>query len=88
MRTYDAIVIGLGAHGSAAALALARRGLRVLGLEHLPEAGPALVIANHVSWLDGFFLAAAVPRRGRALVYAPYLGLPVIGPLACREKQP
>src|SRR5262245_33546631 len=31
--SYDAIVIGLGAHGSAAALALARRGLQVLGLE-------------------------------------------------------
>jgi len=31
--SYDAIVVGLGAHGSAAALALARRGLRVLGLE-------------------------------------------------------
>ena len=30
---FDAIVIGLGAHGSAAALALVRRGLRVLGLE-------------------------------------------------------
>lgn len=29
----DAIVVGLGAHGSAAAAALARRGLRVLGLE-------------------------------------------------------
>jgi sarcosine oxidase len=32
-RAFDAIVIGLGAHGSASALALARRGLRVLGIE-------------------------------------------------------
>jgi sarcosine oxidase len=31
--TFDAIVIGLGAHGSAGALALARRGSHVLGLE-------------------------------------------------------
>jgi sarcosine oxidase len=33
MDRFDAIVIGLGAHGSAAALALVRRGLRVLGIE-------------------------------------------------------
>lgn len=32
-HSADAIVVGLGAHGSAAALALARRGLRVLGLD-------------------------------------------------------
>ncbi|HET7702841.1 MAG TPA: N-methyl-L-tryptophan oxidase [Candidatus Limnocylindrales bacterium] len=32
-RSADAIVVGLGAHGSATAAALARRGLRVLGLE-------------------------------------------------------
>lgn len=36
VEAFDAIVVGLGAHGSAAALALARRGSRVLGL----EAGP------------------------------------------------
>jgi sarcosine oxidase len=33
MARADAIVIGLGAHGSAAALSLERRGLRVLGIE-------------------------------------------------------
>jgi 1-acyl-sn-glycerol-3-phosphate acyltransferase len=43
------------------------------------------VIANHVSWIDGFILAAIVPRRGRALVYAPYLSIPVLGPLAKRS---
>jgi sarcosine oxidase len=33
MDTYDAIVVGLGAHGSAAAAELARRGQRVLGID-------------------------------------------------------
>jgi len=33
MEAFDAIVVGLGAHGSGAAAALARRGLAVLGLE-------------------------------------------------------
>jgi sarcosine oxidase len=33
METFDAIVVGLGAHGSAAAAELARRGQSVLGLE-------------------------------------------------------
>ena len=35
---YDVAVIGLGAHGSAAAYHLARRGLRVLGLERFARA--------------------------------------------------
>ena len=33
METFDAIVVGLGAHGSATAAELTRRGLRVAGLE-------------------------------------------------------
>lgn len=36
MRTHDVIVVGLGAMGSAAALQLARRGTRVLGLDTYP----------------------------------------------------
>ena len=37
-NTYDAIVIGLGAHGSAAAYHLAKRGKRVLGIEQYARA--------------------------------------------------
>src|SRR5215207_307841 len=33
METYDALVVGLGAHGSATTAELSRRGLRVLGIE-------------------------------------------------------
>jgi sarcosine oxidase len=33
VKTFDAIVVGLGAHGSATAASFTRRGLRVLGLE-------------------------------------------------------
>ena len=37
MNKFDVIVVGLGAMGSAAAYALAARGLRVLGLDrHQP----------------------------------------------------
>jgi sarcosine oxidase len=38
MDTFDAVVIGLGAHGSSAALALSRRGLRVAGVERFGRA--------------------------------------------------
>lgn len=50
--------------------------LRVRGLEHLPKAGPALLAANHVTWIDGFVLTAACPRRGKALVNASYINWP------------
>ena len=36
MTTYDAVVLGLGIHGSAAAYELAGRGLDVLGVDRFP----------------------------------------------------
>jgi 1-acyl-sn-glycerol-3-phosphate acyltransferase len=61
-----------------------RYGFRVTGQEHLPRRGPALLVSNHVTWLDGFFLAAICPRPGRALVNADYINLPVLRWLAQR----
>ena len=41
--------------------------LVVVGREHIPRTGPVLIAANHVTWLDGFFLAGGLPpARTRA----------------------
>ncbi len=61
-----------------------RYDIRRSGLENLPRTGPVLLASNHVSWYDGFFLAAALPRRGTALVNAGVFGWPVVGLLARR----
>ena len=53
--------------------------LKIVGREFVPRRGPVLIVANHVSWLDGLFLAAACPRRGHALVNAAYIDWPLIG---------
>jgi acyl-[acyl-carrier-protein]-phospholipid O-acyltransferase/long-chain-fatty-acid--[acyl-carrier-protein] ligase len=57
---------------------------RIVGAENLPERGPFVLAANHVTWIDGFVLAAACRRRGEALVNATYLTMPVLGHLARR----
>lgn len=57
---------------------------RVRGTENVPRTGPAVVAANHTSWLDGFILAALTPRRGKAMVNAGYIDLPVFRELTIR----
>jgi 1-acyl-sn-glycerol-3-phosphate acyltransferase len=36
--------------------------LRVMGIEHLPAAGPFIVAANHHNYVDGVVLGVALPR--------------------------
>lgn len=56
--------------------------LRVRGLEHLPAAGGALLVSNHVSWLDGLLVLVASPRRVRMLADARHVESWWIRPLA------
>jgi 1-acyl-sn-glycerol-3-phosphate acyltransferase len=58
--------------------------VRVWGIDHVPGTGPALLVANHVTWIDGFLLVATCPRRARFLVNANYINLPLIRHLAWR----
>ncbi len=36
-----------------------RYGIRVRGRQNIPRKGPAVVVSNHVTWIDGLFLCAA-----------------------------
>ncbi len=61
-----------------------RYGFRVGGRENIPRKGPAVVVSNHVTWIDGLFLCASAPRRGRILANAGFFRNPVLSFLARR----
>jgi acyl-[acyl-carrier-protein]-phospholipid O-acyltransferase/long-chain-fatty-acid--[acyl-carrier-protein] ligase len=46
--------------------------IRIVGEEHLPSRGPALLVCNHLSHVDGLLVGSCVQRFIRFLVYRPY----------------
>lgn len=46
--------------------------LSVTGLENVPRTGPAILAANHVSFVDSMFIPLVVPRRVTYLAKAEY----------------
>lgn len=48
--------------------------LRVRGFEALPPEGPALLVANHVSYLDAAILGALAPRPVRFVMHRSFYG--------------
>jgi acyl-[acyl-carrier-protein]-phospholipid O-acyltransferase/long-chain-fatty-acid--[acyl-carrier-protein] ligase len=46
--------------------------VRILGKEHIPTRGPALLVSNHLTYLDGFLIGACLQPVVRFLVWKPY----------------
>ncbi len=69
-------------------LLLARR--RMEGLEHIPAQGPALLVCNHVSYLDPVYTAVFVHRARRVprfLAKASLWQVPVLGRTLSGSRQ-
>ncbi len=63
---------------------------RFAGLEHIPAEGPALVVCNHISYLDPLYTAVFVHRRGRVprfLAKANLWTVPVVGRMLVGAQQ-
>lgn len=53
--------------------------LRVHGVEkNVPDEGPALLVCNHVSYMDALILAASIPRPVRFVMYYRIFNIPVM----------
>src|SRR5262249_28136526 len=46
--------------------------IRIVGQENVPFRGPALLVCNHLSHVDGLLVGSCVQRFIRFLVYRPY----------------
>lgn len=52
--------------------------LRVYGAQNLPDRGGALIVANHVSFMDGVILCVSSSRFIRFIVYADFTEMPLL----------
>ena len=51
--------------------------IRIVGQQHVPQSGGALLVPNHMSFVDGFLLMASVDRPIRFVVDAAYATHPL-----------
>ncbi len=51
---------------------------RVVGLENIPADGGAIIVSNHISFLDGIFIILSMPRAIRMIAHAKYVDSPLL----------
>ena len=54
--------------------------LKVHGRENVPEKGGALIVVNHVSFMDGVLMMGACSRIARYIIYADFTRMPLLKP--------
>ncbi len=54
--------------------------LRIIGQSHVPQSGGALLVPNHVSFVDGLLLIASLDRPVRFVVDSQYTEQPIFKP--------
>ncbi|WP_374012363.1 MFS transporter [Pseudoxanthomonas koreensis] len=53
--------------------------MRIRGVEaHVPDDGAAVIVCNHVSYMDALILAASIPRPVRFVMYYRIFNIPVM----------
>jgi len=71
--------------------------LRTSGLEAIPETGPALLVCNHVSFMDALVIGGSVARPVRFVMDHRIFGIPLLSfvfrtaraiPIASRQENP
>jgi 1-acyl-sn-glycerol-3-phosphate acyltransferase len=48
------------------------------GMDHIPDEGPAVLVCNHVSYVDGLLIAGSCRRPIRFVMFEPIYRLPVL----------
>ena len=56
--------------------------LKIVGVENIPQKGGAIIVCNHLSYLDPFIVMASISRSVRFLVYDSIYNLKYIKPIA------
>lgn len=54
--------------------------IRINGAGNVPESGPALLVSNHVSFVDGLLITACTSRKIRFLMHEDFYKHPLIHP--------
>ncbi|MCA8996083.1 MAG: MFS transporter [Planctomycetaceae bacterium] len=56
--------------------------LRVHNRYHIPDHGPALIVCNHISFVDGILMCVSSSRFVRFVIYADFTEMPLLRRLA------